>query len=197
MTRCLDCGSPRIADQCESCGLTSAAAELMFRKRFLKRTFIFLTGSLFFPYLAQFFPPLDLDLMLVFYGVIFFLALTLAVVLDRRARKRQEIELQKRLYAGFIPLPWILAATLLVNGKFDSRKNVTYHPTVVEGRYNMPGVVRGTRRLIVRSWRGGQRYERLAVDADDYDRFRQGDSVIVGAQPGLLGISWYYGIYRK
>jgi hypothetical protein len=197
MTRCLDCGSPRIADQCDSCGLTSAAAEVMFRKRFLKRTFIFLTGSLFFPYLAQLFPPLDLDLMLVFYGAMFFLALTLAVILDRRVRKRQEIELQKRLYSGFIPLPWILAVTLLVNGKFDVKKNVSYHQAVVEGRYNMPGVVRGTRRLIVHSWRPEQRYERLAVDADDYGRFRQGDSVLVGVKPGSLGIPWYYGVYRK
>ncbi len=169
----------------------------MFRKRFLKRTFIFLTGSLFFPYIAQIFPPLDLDLMLVFYGVIFFLGLTLAVILDRRARSRQEIELHKRLYSGFIPLPWILLATLFVNGKFDLQKNVAYQPAVVEGRYNMRGVVRGTRRLIVRSWRPEQRYERLAVDADDYDRFRQGDSVIVGVKPGALGIPWYYGVYRK
>jgi len=36
----------------------------------------------------------------------------------------------------------------------------------------MPGIVRGTRRLFVHSWREGQKIERLAVDFDDYDRFR-------------------------
>src|SRR5207245_9808865 len=92
MTRCLDCGSPRTADQCPSCGLTSAAAEVMFRRRFLKRTGIFLAGSLAFPYVSQIYPPLDVDLMLVVFGVIFFVALAIAVILDRRARRHQELE---------------------------------------------------------------------------------------------------------
>src|SRR5258708_17379596 len=97
MTRCLDCGSERIGDQCPSCGLTSAAAEVMFRRRLLKRTAVFLAGSLAFPYVSQIYPPLDLDLMLVFYGVIFFVALTIAVILDRRARNRRELEVPKPL----------------------------------------------------------------------------------------------------
>jgi len=197
MTRCLDCGAERIADQCPSCGLTSAAAEVMFRRRLLKRTAVFLAGSLLFPYVSQIYPPLDLDLMLVFFGLLFFIALTLAVVLDRRARNRQEVEVLKRVYMGFIPLPWILAATLLANGKLDSRNNVAYHPTTVDSRYNMPGIVRGTRRLFVHSWREGQKIERLAVDFDDYDRFHAGDSVVVGVEPGALGIPWYYGVYRR
>jgi hypothetical protein len=197
MTRCLDCGSQRTADQCSACGLTSAAAEVMFRRRFLKRTAVFLAGSLAFPYVSQIFPPLDLDLMLVLYGLIFFVALAIAVVLDRRARNRQELEVLKRIYSGFVPLPWILAATLFINGKLDSQKNTAYHPTTVDGRYNMPGVVRGTRRLFVNSWREGQKYERLAVDADDFDRFRAGDAVVVGVEPGALGIPWYYGVYRR
>jgi hypothetical protein len=197
MTRCLDCGSERMADQCPCCGLTSAAAEVMFRRRLLKRTAVFLAGSLAFPYVSQIYPPLELDWMLVFFGLIFFLALTLAVILDRRARKRQELEVLKRIYAGFIPLPWILAATLFLNGKLDSQKNVIYHSTTVDSRYNMRGIVRGTRRLFVRSWREGQKIERLAVDFDDYDRFRSGDSVVVGVEPGALGIPWYYGVYRR
>jgi len=169
----------------------------MFRRRFIKRTAVFLAGSLLFPYASQWYPPLDVDLMLVFFGVLFFMALTLAVVLDRRARRHQEVEVLKRVYSGFIPLPWILAATLLVNGKLDSTKNLVYHPATVDGRYNMPGIVRGTRRLFVRSWREGQKYERLAVDADDYNRFQAGDSVVVGVEPGALGIPWYYGVYRR
>jgi hypothetical protein len=197
MTRCLDCGSERTADQCSACGLTSAAAEVMFRRRFLKRTIFFLAGSLAFPYVSQIYAPLDLDLMLVFFGVIFFVALAIAVVLDRRARNRQDLEVLKRIYAGFIPLPWILAATLLLNGRLDSQKNLTYHPTTVDSLYNMRGVVRGTRRLFVHSWREGQKIERLAVDEDDYDRFRPGDAVVVGVEPGALGIPWYFAVYRQ
>ncbi len=168
----------------------------MFRRRLLKRTAVFLAGSLAFPYVSQIYPPLDLDLILVFFGVLFFVALAIAVVLDRRSRKRRELEVLKRIYSGFIPLPWILAATLLVNGKLDSQKNVAYYPTAVDSRYNMPGIVRA-RRLFVHSWREGQKIERLAVDFDDYDRFRAGDSVVVGVEPGALGIPWYYGVYRR
>ena len=122
MTRCLDCGSSRTTDQCEVCGLTSDAAELVFRRRLVRQMLIFLAGSLLFPYVSQIYPPLELDQMLVFFGVIFFLALTLAVFLDRGARKHLEIEVWKRIYSGFVPLPLILAATLLVNGRLDSAK---------------------------------------------------------------------------
>src|ERR1700680_4275163 len=197
MIRCLDCGSERTAAQCPSCGLTSAAAEVVFRQRLLKRTAVFLAGSLLFPYVSQIYPPLDLDWMLVFFGVIFFVGLTVAVFLDRGARNRQDIEVLKRIYAGFIPLPWILAATLFVNGRLDSQKNVTYYPTTVQSRFNMRGMVRGSRRLFVHSWRPGQKFERLAVDVDDYDRFHDGDVVVVGVAPGALGINWFYGIYRR
>jgi hypothetical protein len=197
MTRCLDCGSERSADQCPSCGLTSAAAEVMFRRRLMQRTGIFLLGSLAFPYVSQIYPPLELDLILVFFGIIFFGALSLAIILERRARNHQEVELLKRIYHGFIPLPWILAATLFVNGRLDSQKNVVYYPTVVIGRFNMKGIVKGSRRLVVRSWREGQKVERLAVDQDDFDRFQEGNPVVVGAAPGALGIPWYYGIYRR
>ena len=197
MTRCLDCGSPRTADQCPSCGLTSIAAELLFRRRLVARTAVFLVGSLAFPYVSQIYPPLDLDLMLVFFGLLFFLALTIAVILERRARQRQDLEILKRIYAGFIPLPWILAATLFVNGRLDSQKNLAYYPTSVVSKFNMKGIVRGSRRLLVRSWRPGQHVERLAVEADDFDRFQDGDTVVVAAEPGALGIPWYYGVYRR
>ena len=196
MTRCLDCGSERNTDQCPFCGLTSAAAGVMFRRRLMRRTGIFLLGSLAFPYVSQIYPPLDLDLILIFFGAIFFGALTLAVILERRARNNQEIELMKRVYHGFIPLPWILAATLFINGRFDSQKSVVYYPTSVVGRFNMKGIVKGSRRLVVRSWRAG-RVERLAVDLDDFDRFHEGDAVILGVGPGALGIPWYYGVYRR
>ena len=161
----------------------------------MRRTGIFLLGSLAFPYVSQIYPPLDLDLILIFFGVTFFGALTLAIILERRARNHQEIELLKRVYHGFIPLPWILAATLFINGRLDSQKNVINYPTVIVGRFNMRGIVKGSRRLIVR-WRDGKSVD-LAVDQDDFDRFQVGDSVTVASAPGALGIPWYWGVYRR
>ena len=196
MTRCLDCGSPRTTDQCPVCGLTSAAAELVFRRRLLLQMAIFLAGSLLFPYLSQIYPPLDLDAMLVLFGLVFFFGLTLAVLLDRQARARKDIEVLRHLFAGLLPIPFILSAALFLNGQLDSPKNVSYHETTVEGRYLMRGVVRGTRRLFVYSWREGRKYERLAVDSDDFDRFQIGDHVNVGVEPGAIGFPWFYGVYR-
>ena len=197
MTRCLDCGSARAADQCPSCGLTSTAAELVFRKRLVKQTFFFLAGSLLFPYITPIYPPLDLDLMLVFFGVLFFVALAIAVLLDHRARKHQEIEILKRIYAGFIPLPWILAFAIFLNGRLDPPSKLVYVPVRVDGKFLMKGLLRGTRRLVVRSWRPGQKVERIPVDPDDFERFRLGDQIEVAVQPGVLGIPWVYGVYRQ
>src|SRR5271170_4570354 len=135
MIRCFDCGAERSSEQCPACGLTTAAAELVFRRRLVNRTAVFLVGSLAFPYVSQIYPPLDLDLMLVFFGLLFFLALTIAVILERRARQHEEIEVLKRIYAGFIPLPWILAATLFVNGRLDAQKNLVFYPTSVVSKF--------------------------------------------------------------
>ena len=197
MTHCLDCGAERDSDQCASCGLTTAAAELVFRRKLIYRTLVFLAGSLCFPYVSAVFPPLDLDLMLVFFGVLFFIALILAVLLDRLARRHAEIEVIKRIFTGLIPLPWILTAILFVNGKFDSAKNIEYIPATVRDTFYMKGIVKGSRRLVVNSWRPGRKWERLAVEADDYDRFHVGDSLEVAIEPGLAGIPWVYGVYRK
>src|SRR5579862_4163070 len=106
MTRCLDCGAARTVDQCPACGLTSAAAELMFRKRLIKQTSFFLAGSLIFPYVTPIYPPLDLDRMLVFFGLLLLLALTCGLTLHRRVRKHTEIEMVKTNNAGFIPMRW-------------------------------------------------------------------------------------------
>jgi hypothetical protein len=168
----------------------------VFRRRLLRQMAIFLVGSLLFPYVSQVYPPLDLDAMLVFFGLVFFVALTLAIFLDRQARGRKDIETLRHLFTGLIPIPFILSAALFLNGKLDSPKSVTYHQTTVVGRYLMKGIVRGTRRLFVSSWRDGRKIERLAVDPDDFDRFHEGDRINVGEQRGALGIPWFYGVYR-
>jgi hypothetical protein len=197
MTRCLDCGAELNGAQCAVCGLTPAAAELVFRRRLLVQTAIFLAGSLLFPYISQIYAPLDIDAMLVFFGVVFFAALTMAVFLERGARARKDLQLLRHLFTGLIPVPFIFSVALFLNGRLDSPKHVAYHNSVVDGRYQMKGVVRGTRRLFVDSWRPDRRYERLAADSDDFDRFHEGDKIVVGVEPGALGIPWFYGVYRQ
>jgi hypothetical protein len=194
LTRCLDCGAERESDQCPDCGLTSAAAEVMLRKRLVRRTAWFLVGAVIFVPASQVFPPLEEDGILIFVGVLFFLVLGLGLWMVNRARAGREIEAIKRVYFGLLPVPWILAALLFINGKFDTAPPKRETASVV-GKFSMPGFLR-TQRLVVTSWREGRAIERLEVSRDDYDRFRPGDSVIVEVQTGVVGIPWVYAVYR-
>jgi hypothetical protein len=193
--RCLDCGAERSSDQCEGCGLTSAEAELAFRKRLLNLTVIFLLGALAFLPASHYYPPLELDAMLIFTGVVFFLNLGLAALLDQRARKHLEIEAWKRVFRGLVPVPWLLAGVLFVNGRLDSTPPQPVNTSVV-GKFRMPGLLR-MHRLVVTSWRDGSGYERIYVSEDDFARFDIGDVVQVRVQEGLVGIPWVYGVYRE
>jgi len=194
MTRCLDCGADRTADQCPACGLTSAAAELVVRRRLVRRTALFLVGVIAFVVASQVFPVLELDSILVFAGLIFFCSLVLGYWIDYRARKRQEVETIKRIYFGMIPVPWIFAALLLLNGQLDTSRPIRFHATVV-GKVSV-GHLPHIRRLVVTSWRGGRRIERIPVDQNDYDRFQKGDDIVIQAQKGAFGIPWVNGVYR-
>ncbi len=195
MTHCLDCGAQRCADQCPACGLTSAAAEVMLRRRLIARTAWFLAGAVIFLPSSQVFPPLEMDAILIFVGVMFFSVLGLAVWIDRHARGHEEVEALKRIYFGFVPLPWLLAALLFVNGKFDTAPPIRQMTRVV-GKFTMPGVLRNNR-LVVSSWRSGQHFERLPVDRDDFNRFQRGDLVVVQVQGGAIGVPWVYAVYRQ
>src|SRR5580704_1566474 len=95
MTRCLNCGADRDADQCLACGLTSAAAEVMLRRRLVWRTAWFLVGAVLFVPVSQAFRPLELDCMMIFVGGLFFFVLGLGFWMVQRARKREEIEALK------------------------------------------------------------------------------------------------------
>jgi len=196
MNHCPACGAERPALLCDSCGLTQEAAEVVLRRRLILHTLVFLPGSLFFPFLIHLYPPLDLDAMLVFFGVLFFLAIFLVVLIDRRTRFHRDVELLKRIFFGLTPLPWVLGAALFLNGRLDTGKS-QFHPSSVVSRFEMKGLVLGSRRLMVHSWRAGHRIERLAAEPDDFARFRDGDAVVVGVMPGALGIPWLYGVYRK
>jgi hypothetical protein len=195
VNRCLDCGADRTADQCSSCGLTSAAAELVVRRRLIVRTTWYLVGALLFVYSSQVFPPLDLDLMLIFVGILFFIGLALAFLIDQRARQRGDIEIYKRLFFGLVPLPWIVAIMIFTNGKFDTAPPKRISARVIS-RFNMPGLLFKSRRLVVSSWRAGHEVERLPVGTFDFDRFRPGDDLFVGVQSGILGIPWVLELYR-
>ncbi len=167
----------------------------MLRRRLVRRTAWFLLGALVFLPVSQIYPPLELDAILIFVGVLFFLVLGLAIWIERRARHHAEVEIQKRIYFGFIPLPWLLGGLLFANGKLDTKPAVREQATVV-GKFRMVGLLRSSR-LVVTSWREGQRFERLPVDRDDFNRFARGDEVVVQLQQGAVGIVWVYAVYRK
>jgi hypothetical protein len=195
MMRCLDCGADRLGDQCPACGLTSAAAELMVRRRLMRRTAFFLVGIIAFVAASQVFPALELDSIVIFGGVVFFCSLALGYWIDYRARKHQEVEAMKRIYFGMIPVPWIFASLLFLNGKLDTSRPIRV-PAAVVGKV-ATGAFPRSRRLIVTSWRMGRRFERIAVDQNDFDRFQRGDDILIEAQKGALGIPWIAGVFRQ
>ena len=195
MTRCcLNCGAEKPAEPCESCGFAAALSEFVFRRRLLYSTAIFLLGAVTFFPASNFYPPLEADGMMIFLGLVAATAMMLAVRLERKAHRGESVEVLRRIYRGLLPMPWLLSILLVLNGRFDSSTPVR-EVTRVVSKFAMPGLVH-PRRLIVNSWRPGQRYERVPVDEDDFARFRPGDSVEISVQGGLVGIPWVYSVLR-
>jgi hypothetical protein len=194
MTRCMNCGAERHSDICDSCGLTSTAAEFLLRKNLLNRTGLFLLGAIAFVAASNRYPALDLDGILIFIGVLFFITLGLAIWLERRAQRHVEVEALKRIYFGLIPVPWLLAGLLLANGALNRVAPTTVEAHVV-GKFAMRGWL-PSRRLIVTSWRDGHQVERLRVDASVFDSITTGDSVDVKVEDGWVGIPWVLDVSR-
>ncbi|MFZ3214500.1 MAG: hypothetical protein WA192_00390 [Candidatus Acidiferrales bacterium] len=194
MTRCLNCGAERFSDICDACGLGSSAAEFLLRRTLLNRTALFLVGAIAFIVASGRYPALELDGILIFIGVVFFLTLGLAMIVERRALRHAEVESLKRVYYGLLPLPWLLAALLFANGALD-RSPAHQEKARVIGKFAMSGPV-PSRRLIVSSWRPGRRVERIPVDRDDFDRFTSGDIVDIQVKDGLVSIPWVAGVSR-
>jgi|SRR5215469_14783649 len=192
MTRCLNCGADRERDVCDACGLNSTAAEFVLRRKLLNRTAFFLLGAIAFVVAAGRYPALELDGILIFIGVLFFLTLGLAIWVESLALKHKEIEALKRVYYGLIPIPWLLSVLLLANGAFDGSKPHIEAARIVS-KFAMAGPV-PTRRLVVTSWRDGHLVERVPVDRTDYERFSSGDVVDVKVEDGLVGIPWVAGV---
>lgn len=195
MTHCLNCGVEDPGIHCEKCGLGLEEAEFVFRRKLLYQTAIFLLGSLAYLAACRKFPPLDVDGILIFLGVVFFLTLGLAILLDRRAAKHRELEAGRRTFRGLVPLPWLLAILLFANGRFDARAPRSML-AAVEGKYSMHGLL-PIHRIVVASWREGRRYERIAVAPEDFDSLHLGDRVEVRLGDGLIGIPWVVGISRR
>jgi hypothetical protein len=195
MTRCLNCGAERDADVCDACGLNSTAAEFSLRKRLLNRTAFFVLGSLAFVTASTRYPPLELDGILIFIGVLFFLTLGLAILVERRALRHLEVEALKRVYYGLIPVPWLLGALMLANGALD-RAPAQMQEARVEGKFSMGGAL-PTRRLVVTSWREGHPIERIPVDRVNFDTFSRGDLIEVKVQGGLVGIPWVADVFHR
>jgi hypothetical protein len=187
MTRCLNCGAERDEDVCAVCGLDSSDAEFSLRRSMLNRTAIFLLGAIAFITASGRYPAVDLDRILIFIGLLFFLTLAIAVWVERRAQKHREVEALKRIYFGLVPVPWLLAALLFVNGALDKST-----PEVV---LSMPGPV-PNRRLIVMPWQSGDKYEHLSVSRFDFDQFHNGETVEIHVGPGLVGIPWVKSVAR-
>ena len=101
----------------------------------------------------------------------------------------------KRVYFGMIPVPWIFAGLLFLNGRLDTSRPIRV-PAMVVGKVST-GAFPRSRRLVVTSWRAGRRFEHIAVDQNDYDRFQRGDDIVIQAQKGALGIPWVYGVFRQ
>ncbi|MGH9730715.1 MAG: hypothetical protein ACRD4A_03370 [Candidatus Acidiferrales bacterium] len=198
LRRCPNCGTERASarpdEVCEYCHLAPAEANRAMRRGLVNRFGIFLLGTVAFFVPCFLYPPLELDGILIFVGVIFFATIFLAVWVERRALRRQEVEVLKRIFHGLVPLPWLLGTLLFINGALDRSPPQNFQTTVVS-RFAMPGLL-PMHQLIVTSWSDGG-LERLAVTRQDFDLFRNGDAVEVRVQSGLVGIPWIFGVYNK
>ena len=178
MTRCLNCGADRDVDVCEACGLGSSAAELSLRSTLLNRTAFFLLGAIAFIAASVRYPALDLDEILIFIGVLFFLTLGIGIWVERRALRHAEVEALKRVYYGLIPLPWLLAVLLLGNGWLDHSPSRNFKLHTWWGSSQCAGRSRAGASSSTHG-ETDHRFEHVPVDQGDFDRFTTGDVVEV------------------
>ncbi|HEV2288700.1 MAG TPA: hypothetical protein VGR81_07085 [Candidatus Acidoferrales bacterium] len=184
-----------MADICGHCGLNSIEAGRSVRRDLVNRLGIFLVGAIAFFVPCVLYPPLELDGILIFIGVVFFATVGLAMWVERLSIRGQEIELLKRIFRALVPVPWLLGALLFINGSLD-HSSPQNHETSVISRFAMPGLL-PMHQLIVDSWRDGRGVERIAVSRQDFDRFREGQLVEVRVEGGFVGIPWIFGIYDQ
>src|SRR5689334_20450284 len=112
MIHCANCGLERSGDTCDHCGLGPVEAGRAMHRSLVNRLGVFLLGTIAFFVPCFMYPPLELDSILIFIGVLFFATIALAILAERRAIRHQEVETLKRIFYGFVPLPWILGMIL-------------------------------------------------------------------------------------
>jgi hypothetical protein len=192
--RCPNCGAERATlAVCEHCGLNPADASRAMRRSLVNRFGIFLLGTIAFFVPCFLYPPLDLDGMVIFVGVVFFTTVVLAIWAERRSFRGQEVEVMKHIFQSLVLIPWLIGATLLINGSLDNSPPHDIESTVVS-RLAVPGLL-PMHQLMVTSWRDGHTVERLAVTRQDFEHFRVGDHIIVRVKDGLL-FPWLFGVYN-
>jgi hypothetical protein len=195
MIHCVNCGAASAAAPCPSCGMDAGDAQAKFRQAFANRTAIFLVGALGFVVASGLYPPLEIDGMMIFVGIVFFITLGIGVWLERSAVRHMDIEALKKIYFGLVPVPLLLGVLLLVNGGLDHAAPTEERTTIVD-KFSMRGPWPG-HRLVVYSWRDGRLYERIAVNSSDFDLYTVGDPLMVSVESGLVGIPWAAGVYRR
>ncbi|HLW80698.1 MAG TPA: hypothetical protein VKS20_01525 [Candidatus Acidoferrales bacterium] len=193
--RCANCGAELTAAVCENCGLNRAEAGRAMRRSLVNRLGIFLLGAIAFFVPCFVYPPLELDSILIFFGVIFFITIALAMWAERRSIRRQEVELLKHIFHSLVLVPWLLGGFLFINGALDHSVPHDVESTVVS-RLAVPGIL-PVHQLIVTSWREGRAVERIAVTRQDFDRFHVGDHIEVRVKEGLVSIPWVFGVYNE
>ena len=152
-------------------------------------------GALAFVVAGSQFPPLEIDGILIFVGLLFFLTLGLGMWVERRALQHAEVEALKRnlLWAD----SGAVAAGRVANRQWlaGSRPSRILADQVIS-RVRMFGPL-PSNRLVVRSWREGHNVERIPVTRTDFDRFHPNDEVVVKTGIGLVGIPWVVGVDRE
>lgn len=195
MTRCPNCGAELASPVCENCGLNRVEAGRAMRRSLVNRLGIFLLGAIAFLVPCFLYPPLDLDGILIFFGVIFFITIGLAMWAERRSIRAQEVELLKHIFQSLVLIPWLFGALLFANGALDRSPPQDYEARVIS-RLAVPGIL-PIHQLIVTSWRDGHAVERLAVSRQDFERFHVGQHIEVRVEDGLASIPWLFGVYNQ
>jgi len=192
--RCPNCNETLEEEWCDACGMDLPRLRRAALHRLISKLGIFLLGILALVPATRIYPPLEIDRMFIFFGVLFVVALGLAVRVEYQLRRNRPAETGSRIFRSLVVVPWILTGLLLANGRFD-RDPPQRHQAQVAGTFRSGGMAM-THRLVLPSWRSRRRWERVAVSAKLIAAVRTGDTVQVLIKPGLAGIAWVAGVEK-
>jgi len=189
MPQCANCGTEFHDGPCPKCGTDSVSSLRATNKQLQRYSYLLIGGLAGTLVATRFYPPLDIDRLLIFAIGIFFLPVLAHVILSIRKRLTSNAERMRSAYKYSGTLSVVLAGVLFLNGVLDhSPVNPTRTPilrkTLSRGRST-------SRYLIVASWRPGRFEERLQVNGDTYHRFVVGAPVVIEIHRGLFGVPWY------